>query len=460
MTSDAQNDLGGAGQATEQAPGPAASAAAGPVRLADLPMAEDRTAVYAMLREAGPVLRDARGAYLIVSSEGAEFVLRHPELFSSRAAFDILGSPLPLVPIAFDPPEHTAYRRILQPFFSPRGTASWRPMVRELAGELIEGFARRGECDVVAELAEPLPAQVFLTLFGLPLEDRDRLNAWKEALVNNFGVQGGEAPPDRAVRLGAELYGYLVEHIARRRREDHSDDLLGQLLADTSDERLSDQEILGLSFLFVIAGLETVTSALSTAFALLAARPALRRQIAADPAVIPAAVEELLRFDGPVVFVPRIAVAEVELAGQLIPAGAQVNVVLAVAGRDPAEHPDPDRLDFRRQERSLVFGVGPHRCLGVHLARMEMRVALEEWHRRIPEYELAPGVTPRVTWPAGVVGIDRLPLVFGACLGGGDPPRPPRVTSARASLRPAGAAAPADAPHGAGAGGSGTPHGG
>lgn len=382
--------------------------------LGELPMAESRTAAYAILREAGPVARTPRRhAYMITSSEAVEFVLKHPELFSSRRASDAAGSPLPMVPLAFDPPEHTRYRRILQPFFSPRETGSWRPVVRELAGALIDSFAGRGECDVVAELAVPLPAHVFLTLFGLPLADRDRLIAWKEALLN-FDFQGGEPVPERTARLGAELYGYLVGHIAQRRQRGGTEDLLGQLLADTSDERLSDEEILGLSFLFVLAGLETVTSALSTAFAALAAQPALRRQIAADPAVIPAAVEELLRFDGPVVFVPRISTQDVELAGQVIPAGSYVMVTIAAASRDPAEHSDPDTIDFQRQERNLAFGVGPHRCLGLHLARMEMRVALEEWHRRIPEYQLAPGVTPRVRWPAAVVGIDSLPLVWPA----------------------------------------------
>jgi cytochrome P450 len=382
--------------------------------LGELPMADSRTEAYALIRDAGPVVRvPPRGAYMITSSEAVEFVLKHPELFSSKRAFDGAGSPLPMVPIAFDPPEHTRYRRVLQPFFSPRGTASWLPMVRELAGELIDGFAGRGECDLVAELAVPLPAHVFLTLFGLPLRDRDRLIAWKEALLN-FDFHSGETVPERTARLGAELYEYLVAHIAQRRRQGGTGDLLGQLLADASDERLTDDEILGLSFLFVLAGLETVTSALSTAFAALAAQPALRRQIAADPDLIPAAVEELLRFDGPVVFVPRIATQDVELAGQTIPAGSYVMVTIAVASRDPAEHADPDTIDLRRQERNLAFGVGPHRCLGLHLARMEMRVALAEWHRRIPEYELAPGVTPQVRWPAGVVGIDSVPLVWPA----------------------------------------------
>jgi cytochrome P450 len=382
------------------------------LRLADLPMAEDRTPAYAMLRAAGPVVRGWRpSSYMITSAEAVEFVLKHPELFSSQRAFDLAGSPLAMVPIAFDPPEHTRYRRVLQPFFSPRGTASWLPMVRALAGQLIDGFAEQGECDLVAELAVPLPGQVFLTLFGLPLADQDRLIAWKDALVN-FATPSGQRLSQRAAQMGAELYEYLVSHIARRRQDGGADDLLGQLLADTSDDRLSDEELLGLSFLFVLAGLETVTSALSTAFAALAAQPALRQQIAADPGVIPGAVEELVRFDGPVVFVPRIATRDVQLAGQTIPAGSYVMVTIAAASRDPALHPDPDTIDFQRQERSLAFGVGPHRCLGSHLARMELRVALEEWHRRIPEYELAPGTVPRVTWPSGVVGIDHLPLVF------------------------------------------------
>jgi cytochrome P450 len=410
MTSAARGDEG-------PAAGPVSRDAAEPRRgesmgFVDLPMAEDRTVAYAMLREAGPVFRNPFGAYVVVSREAAEFALKRPDVFSSEHAFAHLGSPLPLVPLAFDPPEHTRYRRILQPFFSPRGAASWRPMVRGLAGELIDDFAARGHCDLVADLAVPLPAQVFLTLFGLPLADRDRLIRWKDALLHNFDFQAEEPPSERAVRLGAELYEYLAEHIAQRRRRGGDGDLLGQLLADTSDERLSDEEILGLSFLFVLAGLETVTSALSTAFALLAARPELRRRITADPGAIPAAVEELLRFDGPLLFVLRMATRDIELAGTLIPAGAQVNVAVAVAGRDPAEHPDPDTVDFGRQERSLAFGVGPHRCLGLHLARMEMRVALAEWHRRIPEYALAPGTSPRVTWPAGLVGIPRLPLVF------------------------------------------------
>jgi cytochrome P450 len=385
-------------------------ASAQSMRFRRLPMSENRTEAYRIVREAGPIIKGLRG-YVLSSSEYAEYALRHPELFSSKQAFD-LGSPLPLVPIAFDPPEHTRYRRILQPFVGPRETAEWRPKVRSLVGKLIDSFVGHGHCDLVADLAVPLPAEVFLTLFGLPSQDRDQLIAWKDGLLASPMLSGGK-PTDEVVRVGAELFTYLVGHIEQRRRHlDGAEDLLGRLLADTSKERLSDEELLGLSFLFVLAGLDTVTSALSTAFAALAVRPELQQQIADDQSVIPDAVEELLRMDGPVVFLPRVASQDIELGGHVIPAGTRVEIAIAVANRDPAEHADPDEINLRRQERHHAFGGGPHRCLGSHLARMEMREVLAEWHSRIPRYELAPGFTPRVNWPTGLVGLDALPLVF------------------------------------------------
>lgn len=238
------------------------TAAPEPIRLDRLPMAEDRTAAYSFLREAGPVLRTAFGSYLITSAEAAEFALRNPGLFSSRRAFDLVGSPLPLVPIAFDPPGHTRYRRILQPFFSPRGVAAWLPQVRALARDLIDAVARRGHCDLVADLAVPLPAQVFLTLFGLPVQDRDRLNTWKEGLVRTKPGEPGETRGEHAIRMGTELFEYLVEQVAQRREAGTSTGLLGQLLTDPSDDRLTDEEIYSTAILLFAAGFETTTNLL------------------------------------------------------------------------------------------------------------------------------------------------------------------------------------------------------
>lgn len=383
----------------------------GMLHVEELPMAQSRGLAYQIMLDAGPVVPDAHGAFVITESAAATYALRHPELFSSKRAFDSLGSPIPIVPVAADPPEHTRYRKLLHPFFSARGLARWLPIVRDLAVDLIDDIADRGGCDLVTDLALPLPAQVFLTLFGLPLQDRDRLIAWKDAVLGAVGTSGAEPATDANIALAAELYEYLVGHIEQHR--DHGgDDILSQLLADSRDVRMTDDEILGLSFLFVLAGLDTVTSALSTAFATLASRPELRQQIVAHPEVIPAAVEELLRFDGPVVSVPRVATRDIQMAGQMIPADSFVAVAIGAANHDTAEYANPDTVDFQRDSRNLAFGGGPHGCLGAHLARMEMRVALEEWHRRIPDYEIAPGARVTAGWPAALIGLDHLPLVF------------------------------------------------
>jgi cytochrome P450 len=382
----------------------------GIVHLEELPVADSRSEAFRLIRSLGPVARDAHGAYLITESEGVSYALRNPDLFSSKRAFDSLGSPFPIVPVASDPPEHTRYRQLLRSFFSVRGVSRWVPMVHALTTQLIDSFIERGECDLVAELAIPLPSEVFLTLYGLPLSDRDRLITWKDAVFSAVGLGGGGAS-DESITLAAELYEYLVAHIAHK-RSDGGDDVLGQLASDRRADRMTDDELLGLSFLFVLAGLDTVTSALSTGFYALAARPELRRKIVEDPAIIPSAVEELLRVEGPVVTVPRVATADVVIGGRTIPADSMVSITIATANRDPAEHADPDSIDFERKQKHYAFGGGPHACLGAHLARLEMRVVLEEWHRRIPEYELAPGSSDRVEWPAGLIGIDHLLLVF------------------------------------------------
>lgn len=382
----------------------------GMVHMHELPVAESRTRAYEMISSLGPVARDAHGTYMITESAGVSFALRHPDLFSSKRAFDSLGSPFPIVPAATDPPEHTRYRHVLRPFFSVRGISRWLPMVRSLTARLIDGFIERGECDLVAQLAIPLPSEVFLTLYGLPLTDRDRLIGWKDAVFRAVGLGGGAAN-DESITLAAELYEYLVRHIAAK-RTGGGGDVLGQLASDSSPGRLTDDELLGLSFLFVLAGLDTVTSALSTSFAVLATRPALREQIVADPGIIPSAVEELLRVEGPVVTLPRVATQDVQIAGHTIPADSMVGISVATANRDPAEHADPNAIDFERKQKHYAFGGGPHACLGSHLARLEMRVVMKEWHSRIPYYRLGPGGSDRVEWPAGLIGIDSLPLVF------------------------------------------------
>jgi cytochrome P450 len=319
-----------------------------------------------------------------------------------------------MLPIAFDPPEHTRYRHLLYAdHFSRRRIELKESEIRALAAELVDAVAGKGECEFVEAVAVPLPAQVFLAMFGLPHVDRDKLIAWKNRILgNSAGTGATEAAPQATAEAAAELLEYLIGHIARRRAEPDDSDLLGRLLADPSDERMSDHELLGLSFQFVLAGLDTVTSALANAMTILASRPDLRQRIVDDPGIIPAAIEELLRIDGPVVTLPRIATQDVELDGMKVAEGCPVHVALAVANRDPAEYANPDAIDFDRGEAHLAFGIGPHFCLGTHLARLEMRVVLEEWHRRIPTYALTNGAEPAARWPAGLIGVTSVPLSY------------------------------------------------
>lgn len=397
-------------ETTREATHEQARGAGEPLRMETLPMADDRGEGYAIVRAAGPVAESDAG-FLVTTRELAEHVFKNPDTFSSERAFDTLGSPVPLVPIAFDPPDHTRYRRLLQPFFTPRAAASLEETVRGQVRTLVDAVAERNSCDLVTELARPVPAKVFLDLFGLPQDDLDRLLAWREVIIKLADLSGsGEQPPE-AMKSAAELFAYVSAHVEEC-RAGRAHGLLRDLFDAPGDEPFTDQEAVGLCFFFVLAGVDSVTNALSLMFAKLAARPALRRQIVADPALLPSAIEEMLRVDPANAVVPRVTTRDVVLAGVRIPAGAAVSVAVGAANRDPADLDDPDAFDPRREYNNLTWGSGPHRCLGIHLARTELRVVLEEWHRRVPEYELAPGARPRVEWPTGVIGVPGVPVVF------------------------------------------------
>jgi len=378
------------------------------VNVNDLPFADDRSRAWRELREAGEAV--SSGEEIVLTSAAAvEFAAKRPEVFSSARAFDRLGSPVPLVPIAIDPPDHTRFRRLLDPFFSPKKMAEREPELRRQAGELIDAIVARGSCDVVPDLATPFPSQVFLTLFGLPLEDRDRLVRWKDAILQFTDPSSTEATPE-VMAHALELFAYLTEHIAERRSSASGDDLLTQLIRDTSDGGMSDNEILGLCFLFVLAGLDTVTSAVGFSLAKLAGDGELRRRVTDDFSLIPAFIEDILRVDGPVPFAPRVTTEEVEVAGRVLPKDTTVMLSYGSADRDPLRYENADEVHLDGKVAHFAFGRGPHRCLGSHLARLELRLILEEWHSRIPEYTLADGKEPAMPWPTGTMGLKTVPL--------------------------------------------------
>ena len=377
--------------------------------LETLPFSEDRDAAWHMLLAPGKVAVSDAGVYFISGADVVEEAATHPELFSSQGAFDLVGSPFPMVPIAFDPPEHSRFRRVLDKFFGPRRMAARAPELREQVGELIDQIvASGGSSEVMSALAIPFPSQVFLTLFGLPLGDRDLLIGWKDAVLAFSAAEGLEPSPETVAR-GTELVNYLIGHLADRRRSG-GDDLLGQLLSDSSDGALTDQEIVGLCFLFLVAGLDTVTAATGFALYELARNPALRATLVDDEEAVTHFIEEVLRINPPVPYVPRVATAEVTVAGVTIPAGSRCWLGLGTANRDPERYPDADVMHQRRNNH-FTFGRGPHRCLGSHLARLELRLIIEEWNRRIPKYSVLQ--EPTVGWPCGTLHFLELHLQIG-----------------------------------------------
>lgn len=366
--------------------------------------------MYKALRESNPVFRSPQAVVLSRLAD-IEMALKHTELFSSNMDAVDLGNVRPLIPLQIDPPEHAKYRRILDPLFTPREMARREPLVTELVNEMIDRFAARGECDFHAEFAVPLPCTVFLQLLGLPLEDLDRFLLWKDGVIRPAGDSGFDRRHESSAGVAQQIYEYfdkaIDEHIAVPR-----DDVLSAMIAaDVGGQPLSREELLDICFLFLIAGLDTVTDSLDCFFVYLARHPQHRRQLVERPDVLPGAVEELLRWETPVPGVARVATQDVEVGGCPISKGERVSPLLGAANTDPAEFPDPEIVDFTRSpNRHRAFGGGPHRCLGSHLARMELRVALREFHRRIPDYEIKPGA--QLTYTAALRSVESLPLVF------------------------------------------------
>ncbi|EHB59175.1 cytochrome P450 [Mycolicibacterium rhodesiae JS60] len=376
-------------------------------RLEDLPFAHDREAAWNELLTAGPVAVSEAGVYFLSGADVVEQAATNTEIFSSQGAgFDKVGSPFPLVPIAFDRPEHTRYRRTLDKFFGPRRMAEREPVLRDQVGALIDAIkVSGGTCDVVSELAIPFPSQVFLTLFGLPLDDLGQLLEWKDAILQFSAAEGNEASPETLERAGA-----MVQYLQTRfeeRRGGGGEDLLSLLINDPGEDALTELEVIGLCFLFVIAGLDTVTSAVGFALYELARDQVLQQRLRSDEAAIPAFVEEVLRVGSSIPYAPRRTTADVEVAGVTIPAGSPCWLGFGAANWDARRFADPSTIHSAAQNH-FAFGRGPHRCLGSHLARIELKLIVEEWNRRIPAYSLV--AEPVIEWPHALLRYKELHL--------------------------------------------------
>ncbi|MGV0644649.1 cytochrome P450 [Mycolicibacterium sp. XJ2546] len=378
----------------------------------------------AALAEIGPLVWSTAhgGHWLVTSYELVHTILRDPETFSSYPTNLVNSSQGRLLPIDLDPPEHTSFRRALQPLFNPSRMKALEPQIREIVIELITSFQADGRVEFVERFAHELPTRVFLALMGWPLEHAHRFTEATEIALNG---RPGDTP-EQAVESRTEavfgMFGYFMNVIAERRAAMQSGDASSAdvtnaiistevLDADSVERPLTDDELARMFFLLLMAGLHTTQGSLCWMMLHLSQNPEERGRIISDPTAIPVAVEEVLRYEA-AISMGRRALRDVEIGGVRVREGDQLLMLLCAANRDAAEFAEPNRLDVTRTpNRHLAFGSGPHRCLGSHLARQMLTTACEELHARIRDYRLDPQ-DPPVVVPSQVRGFARMPLLF------------------------------------------------
>lgn len=386
------------------------------VNLFDPEVAACPQTVYRRMLAGCPVAKSAIGGAPILSRyEDVSWALRHPEIFSSAMDLQIaLGTERPMIPQQIDPPQQTKYRKILDPRFSKKRMMELVPDVRAEANALIDQFIDDGECEFDSAFAIPLPCNAFLHLMGLPTGELDSFLRMKDGIIRPHTLTDDvEKMQEIRVQTGKDIYAYFEDLIAERRKNPRSDLMTHLTEAELEGEKLSHNEILDICFLFLLGGLDTVTATLGCSIAFLAENPEQRRRLLENDELLDGAVEELLRWETPVAGVPRLLKQDVEIGGIELKEGELVTLLLGAANVDAEEFTDPEKVDFAREgNRHLAFGGGAHRCLGSHLARMELRVALEVWHKRIPHYSVKPGETP--SYSPAIREVQYLPLVWPA----------------------------------------------
>ena len=380
----------------------------------DLELLAHPQPMYKMLREGGAVTPiDGIGdgpMVLVATAEHVKEVFSHPEIYSSGVDAVDIGQIRPLIPLQIDPPQHKYFRRLTDPIFGRQTIAELEPKTRDLVKKLIDDVKDKGGCNFHTSVAEPLPSVVFLQLLGLPVSRVKEFIALKDGIVRP-PAKNNEERKAAVHANGQKIYEMLRENIAAR-KVDPKDDIITMLLsAEVDGDTLTEEQCEDILFLFFIAGLDTVTSSLDCMISFLAQNPDHRKQLVEDPSLIPHAVEEMLRWETPVQGVIRIAAEDTELAGCPIAKGTSVSVMIGSANTDEAVWDNADEVDFGRDTKGHVaFGGGNHRCLGAHLARMELRVALEEWLAAVPDFSLKEGI--ELKYSQGLRAVDNLEIVW------------------------------------------------
>jgi len=347
----------------------------------------------------------SHAAWQLLKYDDAFFVLRHPEFFTAAGTGPFPRDPddyWRIIPLEIEPPEHRKYRAIVDPLVSPKTIGTLEVSIRRLANELIDGFIDKGECEFAKDFGRPLPVGVFLDIMGLPRSMMDEFVRWAMGLLH---------AQDRAIagEVMAEVTAYLQTVIKEKAAAPDGGAVSAIVHGRPGGEEMSSKEIFGFVFFLFIAGLDTVFATLNNIFVWLAENPDRRQEILSEPDNINNVVEELLRVFT-VTFSGRTLTQDFELRGIQMKKGDRVTSILPSCNYDPDIFPDPQTVDFHRPRKpTLAFAGGVHSCMGAHLARLEIKVCIEEFLRRIPEFTLTPG-TAISYWPGGVVGPKSVPL--------------------------------------------------
>ena len=329
--------------------------------------------------------------------------LQAPQLFSNRAIVPpIPDPPYMLIPEMLDPPAHTRWRQLLGPLFSPTAVARLEPRVTARFNEILDDLVDRGECDYVADVALRFPNSIFMEIMGLPVADAAQFQAWETDILHT------ETGSEESLQAMNEVISYFADLVAERRSTPREDLVSAALNFEIDGRAVSDDDLLSMCLLLFMAGLDTVAMQLSYSMHHLATHDDDRRCLIEDPSLFPSAVEEFLRYYA-FVTPGRKIMADADFHNCPLKAGQMAYLPLVSANRDPDEFPNADRVVIDRPDnRHIAFGAGPHRCLGSHLARQELRIGLTNWHARIPHYNLQRGVPVREH--GGQIGLDNLPL--------------------------------------------------
>lgn len=390
----------------------------------------DPYSVLSALRETDPVHWSERHkAWILTSYEEVESALMDQRLSARRVgpvleraraegksdAAEILGI-IDSWMVVSDPPEHTRLRKLAAGAFKAQHISAMTEQIRAMVAEFIEDFKASGESDLIKHVTYPLPASIIAMMMGAPPEDRHRFGPWGDELALVAFGAGGEARQDRherALRGLQSMFAYLQDLLDQVRRTP-GDDMISHLIEPTEDgDRLSDAEVLSMCALLLFAGHETTTNSTANGVLALLRHPDQLALLREDPELLGQAVEELLRYDGPIKVLQRHCISDHERSGKRIAAGDRVFIALAGANRDPSRFEDPDRLDITRYpNRHVAFGRGIHACLGAQLARLEMRLNLEGILERLPNLALAEGAELTYRSTIAARALEELPVVF------------------------------------------------